>query len=95
MKVKVTCKLKSARQPATVVVERSDFAARATDTAFMKTVDWLIADVCLTRWFYDDATGWWSAPRLRYVPSKPAEWPLTVKEMADRMKYSPNGFTQF
>lgn len=94
MKVRLTVRFKCDRAPRSMTVERSVFAEHAANAEYMGKVDWLIADVCLTRWFYDSATGWWSSPRTRYVPGEPDKWRLSLKDMVDRMKYSARGFTQ-
>lgn len=56
-------------------------------------VDWLIADVCLTRWYFN-GTDWYSMPLFKYVPNQ-AMVRLKSEERHSKIKHSPNGFTQF
>lgn len=39
-----------------------------------QSVKWLIADINLTRWFYDQMSGWFRGTRFTYVPNKPELW---------------------
>ena len=91
MKIRVTVQWRLSSLPA-----RSFTCDRKTFADFMNrkadSVDWLIADVCLTRWYFDGAD-WYSMPLVKYVPNNGVVR-LSPQERRAKLRKSTRGFTQ-
>ena len=70
MEVKATVQLKNGARATTVTTRAAlyDFFQRREEQ-----IDWMIADINMTRWFYADGT-WARYAKFRYVPGRPDLW---------------------